>query len=151
LFIQNLRNNEAVSQIIGEIIFLAIVITSISVIFTQVLSEPGPQDTTIVTIIGKIEDNQAVFEIQRGEPLGLDTKIFINIAGGYDHFEYSLQEDFIQKYILNHEWNIGERIIIPLKEVQNGKLPKVEGTIFDTTTNSIVFWGILQEGIVTLH
>ena len=139
MFIQNLRNNEAVSQIVGEIVLLALVITSISVIFSQVLSTPGPQDTTIVTIIGKIEDNQAVFEIQRGEPLGLDTIIIINIAGNI--IESSLKD------IQNHEWNIGEQISPPTGPILNGK--RVEGTIVDTKTNSIVFWGILQEGIVT--
>lgn len=134
MFIQNLRNNEAVSQIVGEIVLLALVITSISVIFSQVLSTPGPQDTTIVTIIGKIEDNQAVFEIQRGEPLGLDTIIIINIAGNIN--EYSIKD------IQNHEWNIGEPISPPTGIIPNGQ--RVEGTIVDTKTNSIVFWGVLQ-------
>ena len=138
MFIQNLQNNEAVSQIVGEIVLLAIVITSVSVIFSQVLSTPGPQDTTIVTIIGKIENNEPVFEIQRGEPLGLETIIIINIVG-VCQIEYSLQEDFIQKYI-GDEWNIGEPI--PLPTVPDNQ--RVEGTIVDTKTNSIVFWGVLQ-------
>jgi len=149
LVIQNLRNNEAVSEIIGEIILLAIAISLISVIFTQVLSTPGPQDTTRVTIIGKIEENQPVFEIQRGEPLGLDTIIFINIAGTQN--EYSLDQHFIQEYIHNQEWNIGERIILPPVDFPINEIPRVEATIVDTKTNSIVFRGILQEGFVTLH
>jgi len=149
LVIQNLRNNEAVSEIIGEIILLAIAISLISVIFTQVLSTPGPQDTTRVTIIGKIEENQPVFEIQRGEPLGPDTIIFINIAGTQN--EYSLDQHFIQEYIHNQEWNIGERIILPPVDFPINEIPRVEATIVDTKTNSIVFRGILQEGFVTLH
>ena len=126
---------------IGVIFLLGIAISLISVIFIQVLSTPGPQDTTIVTIIGKIEDNQAVFEIQRGEPLGLDTIIIINITGNIN--EYSIKD------IQNHEWNIGEPISPPTGPILNGQ--RVEGTIVDTKTNSIVFWGVLQEGVVTLH
>ena len=134
MVIQNLRNNDAVSEIIGEIFLLAIAISLISVIFTQVLSTSGPQDTTRVTIIGKIEENQPVFEIQRGEPLGLDTIIFINIAGNIN--EYSIRD------IHNQEWNIGEPISPPTGPIPNGQ--RVEATIVDTKTNSIVFWGILQ-------
>ena len=149
MFIQNLRNNEAVSQIVGEIVLLALVITSVSVIFSQVLSTPGPQDTTSISIIGKIEENRPVFVIQRGEPLGLDTIIFINIAGTQN--EYSLDQHFIQEYIHNQEWNIGERIILPPVYFPINEIPRVEATIVYTKTNSIVFRGIIQEGFVTLH
>ena len=58
---KNSRNNEAISQIIGEIFLLAIAVTAVSVIAMQVLSTPGPQDTTEVTIIGKIEWRTSCF------------------------------------------------------------------------------------------
>ena len=143
-----MRNNEAVSEIIGVIFLLGIAISLISVISIQVLSTPGPQDTTSISIIGKIEENRPVFVIQRGEPLGLDTIIFINIAGTQN--EYSLDQPFIQEYIYNQEWNIGERIILPPIDFPINETPRVEGTIVDTKTNSIIFRGVLQEGIVTL-
>ena len=151
---KNSRNNIAVSQIIGEIFLLAIAVISVSVIAMQVLSTPGPQDTTTVTIIGKIEGGSPVFELQRGEPLERDTKLFIDIAGGYNRSEYSLDQSFLQKYInkdLNEKWNIGEKIVLPPGDIPTYKGPRVEGTIVDTKTNAIVFWGILQEGIVTRH
>jgi hypothetical protein len=123
---------------IGVIFLLGIAISLISVIFLQVLSTPGPQDTTRVTIIGKIEDTHPVFEIQRGEPLGLDTKIIRNI-GGVHQIEYTV-EPYIQQKFHYNQWNIGEPAILPT--VPNN--PRVEWTIVDIKTNSIVFQGVLQ-------
>ncbi len=143
---KNPRNNESVSQIISEIILLAIAVVSVSLIYMQVLATPGPQDTTHVTIIGKIEEKHPVFELQRGESLGQNSKIYIKINGILQHpFNQSLQE-----LIGNQEWNIGERIIYP-ENVTGDKTnrPQVETTIVDTKTNAIVFWGILQEGLTT--
>ena len=143
-----LRNNEALSQIIGEIILLAIAIISVSVIYTQVLSSvPEPQDITEVTITGKIQDGHPTFELQRGEYLRNDTKIYINIAGGYNFSRYSLDQSLFGQYIrYDKRWNIGEQIILPQKDIPTYLGPQVEGTIIDTKTNAIVFWGILLEG-----
>ncbi|VVB60679.1 Concanavalin A-like lectin/glucanases superfamily protein [uncultured archaeon] len=148
---KNSRSNEAISQIIGEIILLAITVTSVSVIAMQILSTPGPQDTTIVTIIGKIEGGHPVFELQRGENLSRDTKLIINISERYNYSEYTLYD--FQKYIHDQKWNIGEQIILPQGNITglNDNGPRVEATIIDTKTNAIVFWGILQEGIITRY
>lgn len=147
----NPRTKDAVSQILSEIILLAIAITSVSIIFTQVLAVPGPQDIANVTIIGRIEDGHPVFDLQRGETLENDTKITITIAGGYNHSIYTLDQFFIQNYIHNQRWNIGERIILPSEDISGYNGPQVEGTIVDAKTNAIVFWGILKEGIITGH
>jgi len=148
---QTLQTSRAVSQILSEIILLAIAIISISVIYTQVLGTPGPQETTNVTIIGKMEDGHPVFDLQRGESLEQNTKIYITIAGGYNKSIYTLDQFFIQNYIEDHLWNIGEQIILPPGNIPSYKGPQVEGTIVDAKTNSIVFWGILQEGLITSH
>jgi hypothetical protein len=148
---KNPRNTNAVSQIVSEIILLSIAVIAVSIIYTQVLAAPGPQDIANVTIVGKIEDGHPVFNLQRGESLDRDTKIYINIAGGYNKNIYTLDQLFIQNYIGNHLWNIGEPIILPTENVTGYGGPQVEGTIVDTKTNAIVFWGILQEGIITGH
>lgn len=148
----NMRhNNAAVSQMISAIILCAIAIVSISIIYIQVLAVPGPQDIANVTIIGKMEQGHPAFDLQRGESLENDTKIYITIAGGYNKSVYSLDELFIQNFIGNKIWNIGEEIILPTENVTGYGGPQVEGTIVDAKTNAIVFWGILQEGIITGH
>lgn len=136
---KNLRTTEAVSEILSEIILLAIAVTSISVIYTQVLSTPGPTDIANVSIVGKMEEGRPVFELQRGESLGLDTKFFITLAG-FD------QREFLQRDLVNQEWNIGERVILPVEDIKG---IQVEAAIVDKNTNSIVFWGILQQGFTT--
>jgi len=133
---KNSRKTGAVSEIVGEVLLLAIAVTSISVIYTQVLSTPGPVDTTNVTIVGKIEDGRPIFELQRGESLGADTKIFLTLAG-YD------QREFLTGEISNQQWRIGEQVMLPVEDIAG---IRVDATIVDTQTNTIIFWGRLQEG-----
>jgi len=146
-----IQNNDAISQIIGEIFLLAIAVTAVSVIAMQVLSTPGPPETTEVTIIGKIDGEHPVFEIQRGESLGPDSTIKIIINNNTDDINAAPQP--LSNYIGSFEpWNIGKQIIDqryvwdpdPLKSLQ------VEATIVDTKTNAIVFWGIIP-GLTTGH
>ena len=139
------RKNEAVSQIVGEMILLAIAISSVSILSLQLLSDPGPQDIANVTIIGKIENGHPVFELQRGETLEQDTKIYITVAGGYNRTAYSLTQSFLQSSLGNHLWNIGERIVLPMENIGGNKGPQVEGTVVDTKTNTIVFWGSFNQ------
>jgi hypothetical protein len=148
---KNPRKNNAVSQIIGEIILLAIAVITVSIIYTQVLAAPGPQDITNVTITGKIQDGHPEFELQRGESLERDTKIYITIAGGYNRTTYSLDQLFSQRFLPNQKWTIGVQIILPTEDIAGYNGPQVEGTIVDTKTNTIIFWGVLQEGIITGH
>ena len=138
---KNLRNTKAASEIVGEILLLAIAVTSVSIIYFQVLSTPGPADAAYVTITGKMEAGRPVFELKRGETLGPQTKIFLTLAG-YDKRQFSLQELGYQ------EWDIGKRVILPIEDITG---VKTEATIVDTNTNSIVFWGVIQKGFSILY
>jgi hypothetical protein len=139
---KNPRNTKAVSEIIGTIFLLAIAVTSVSIIYIQVLGSLDPIDTTNVTIIGKIEEGRPVFELQRGESLGSDTKISITFAG-------LVKSEFLQHDIIgNQEWNIGGQIVLP---PFNDRKIQVDATIVDTKTNSIVFVGLLQEGFIAKY
>ena len=100
-------------------------------------STPGPPDVTNVTILGEIDKGYPVFELQRGESLGPDTKIYITLAG-YD------RREFVQKDLGIEEWDIGERIVLPVDNTQG---VQVEAIIVDTKSDSTVFIGILQEGL----
>ncbi len=134
---KNLRNNKAISEIVGAIFLLAIVIVSFSVIFFQVLSIPGPEDPLINTVIGYMEEGHPVFEIQKGESLGPDTKIMITIAG-FD------RKVFLARDLGAQEWDIGERIVLPVDNTQG---VQVEAVIVDAKSDSTVFVGILQKGL----
>jgi len=134
----------AVSEIIGAIILLAIAIVAISIIYVQVLSNPGPGPETYVTIIGKLESENGnttvAFESRRGQTLGPDTEIILTIAG--QQIPPKKISDFLH---LNNNWNIGEKIF-PVLYLGDLSDPQIEATIVDKKSNSIVFWGRLQEG-----
>lgn len=139
---KNPRNTEAVSEVLGTVLLLAIAVTSISIIYLQVLGSLSPIDTTNVVIIGKIEEGGPVFELQRGESVGPDTKISLTLAG-LVRSEYLLYD-----IIGNQEWNIGGQIILPSF---NDRKIQVEATIVETKTNSMIFSGLLQEGLIAKY
>jgi hypothetical protein len=146
---KNPQNTEAVSEILGTVLILALAVTSVSIIYLQVLGSLNPVDTNNVTIIGKIEEGTPVFEFQRGESLGYDTNISITLAGLITSY-FSPLDNIINNLGDNQEWNIGERIF--LKDCSfNDKNIHVEATVIDTKTNSIVFWGILQDGLIAKY
>jgi uncharacterized repeat protein (TIGR01451 family) len=141
---KNQRNTQAVSEVLGEIILLAIAVTSISVIYSQVLSTPPPSNPPNVTIIGKIEGNNLVFENQKGESLSLDTKITVNTDIKNETF-------LVKKYldaesIKDGEWNIGEKAIYPfpfnLSNIRSHFTSYLQ--IADIESNSLVFTGTLD-------
>jgi len=138
--------DSALAEIIGAIFLLAIVICVASFIYIQVLSNPGPGPETYVTIVGKLEkkdgNTTVVFENRRGEALDPDTEIILTIAG-----EPKPPKKISDFPNLNNNWNIGEKIF-PVLYLGDLSDPQIDATIVDKKSNSIVFWGRLQEGYV---
>ena len=145
------RNNHAVAEIVGAMILLAIAVAAFSVIYLNILSNPGPSEETYVTLIGKMEPeggitNTVAFENHRGEKLSLDTNINLEIGGPYgNHTHVSIKELSKTFPYLLDGWNIGEKFF-PI--IHKGDLTdvQIDATIIDKISNSIVFWGRLQEG-----
>jgi len=146
--IKTKRGKIAASELVGTSILLMIAVSVFSGVYHTVLSEPGPSPETYVTIAGMLEPEgeevHIAFENRRGESLSLDSIIYLTIAGIRqpektigDILENDLNSDGL--------WNIGERLIIPDKDVSD---LQVEATIVDSKTNEVVMWGILQEGYI---
>jgi len=137
--------DSAVSEIVGAIFLLAIAICFVSFIYIQILSNPGPSPETYVTIVGKLENNNVVFEFRGGESLGLDTSVVLNIGGTEKMLNLSESDTTIINNQNNNDkvWNIGERFVFGGYDL---RFPKVEGVIIDKYSNSIVWWGILKPG-----
>ena len=76
-----IQSDQAVSEVLGMVLLLAIAILFISAIYINVLSDPGPANKPEVTLIGKLESGAVVFNHHWGEALELDTKILFTIAG----------------------------------------------------------------------
>lgn len=143
--------DRAVAEIVGSILLLAIAVAVFSVIYMQVLSDEGPSPETHVTIVGKLEGNNLVFEHRRGEGIDIDSIISLYFEGNL-LFSGKISNLLDNSSLQNGIWDIGERIVYtPPPEViptslQN--LVQIRGHIADKRTNSLVFWGILQDGYV---
>jgi len=151
--------NSAVSEIVGAVLLLAIAISIFSVIYMNVLSDDGPNPKSHVTIVGKLENNPVeffdiVFEHKRGESLGSDTEVVITTAGSYGNTtHYHINDGFlINPMRLIDGWNIGEKLVCQPKDEFGNPINltdvEIKARIYDKKTNSLVFWGTLQEGYV---
>ena len=142
--------DSAVSEIIGSILLLAMAICVFSVVYMNVLSDEGPEPGAYVTIVGKLENDDIIFEHRRGEDLGPDTEVVLNIAGLYgDSYHMTVNDGSLIDYMRATDgWNIGERLVY--HPTENLDDVQIKANIFDKETNSLVFWGTLQEGYVAL-
>ena len=140
--------NSAVSEIIGAVLLLAIAVTAMSALYVQVLSDPGPNPQTFVTIAGKLDGSDAVFGHRNGETVDVNSEVMIYVYG------QSLFTEPMPIYkLLNSQsnieaWNIGEKFNLTIPGLGEGDDVQVEAKIVDKPTNSIIFWGVLKEGAV---
>jgi len=157
------KNNPAVAEIVGAMLLLVIAVAAFSVIYLNILSNPGPSEETYITIIGSTETileqapnplanvvTSVIFKHQRGEGINLDSIVQIKIAGiplegKYPLYVSDLLDDTFEE---DGKWNIGEPLIYEFEKNLTLKNVEIEATIIDKTSNSIVFWGILQPGYV---
>jgi len=102
------NKKSAVSEMLGTMLLLLIVISVFSLIYSQVLSDEGPENKTIVKIGGRIEGTNVILEHQGGEPLELDTEISITLGG----VEYKGPiSNWLDDKNNDGLWNIGERMV----------------------------------------
>ena len=136
-----MRNHAAAAEIVGTILLMAIAVSMFALIYMNVLSDEGPSPETFSTIVGKMEQNNIVFEHRRGETIDQDSKIILEIAG---------QTSDAFTFLINNAWNIGNHQLIHPEDIglRPGDRVQIDGTIVDKDSNSIVFWGRLQEGYV---
>jgi len=143
-FMNRIKQNTAVAEILGAVLMLMMVISIFGVIYNNVLSMPPPSNPPNVTIIGRVEGNNLVIEHQKGDSLNLDTKITLNMGIKNDTF---LVKDYLDaESIKDGKWNIGEKVIYPLSynihNIQNHFTADV--TVADIESNSLDFIAALD-------
>ena len=69
-----LKDEKAVSEIIGMVLLLAITVSAFSAIYLEVLSDEGPQINNIVTLVGRQEFGNIIMEHQKGESIKIDSE-----------------------------------------------------------------------------
>jgi len=152
---KKIKSKDAVAEILGSVLLLSIAVSVFSVVYLDVLSDDGPSPETYVTLVGKLETkddmiNTVAFENRRGQILGPDTEIILTIGGDYgDRKSITINELNSYYSFLGDGWNIGEKIyplLIFPEEFNDLTGIKVDANIIDKKSNSLVFWGRLQEG-----
>ena len=134
------KSNGGVSEIIGSMLLLLIVISVFSLIQFQVFSDEGPENKTIVKIGGRIEGTNVVLEHQGGEPLELDTEISITVGG----IKYKGPVgNWLDDKNDDGVWNIGERMLFSFEYNLSrlGDYQEVDITAIDAWSNSVIFMG----------
>ncbi|MDH7507491.1 MAG: VWA domain-containing protein [Candidatus Thermoplasmatota archaeon] len=142
--INRLKYNKAVTELVGSILLLGIIVSTIGIIYYNFLSIPPPVNPPNVSIIGYIENNNLVLEHQKGDSLPLDTVITINMYIGNVTF---LVENYLDTNAKkDRKWDIGEKIIYPLPftidNIQSYFSSNIH--VVDIKTNSLIFIGTLD-------
>jgi len=139
-----IKNNQAVSDIVGIAILLGISVSLFGLVQTIVLNYPFEPSPPTVDLVGHIENNNIIIEHQGGESISLDSKILISIDGEQSSDTAS---DLIDIDTSDNDdlWDIGEFISYPISDYAN---KYVKATVIDTETNSIVMIGVLQGGSI---
>jgi uncharacterized repeat protein (TIGR01451 family) len=142
--INRIKKNTAVSEVIGSVLMLSIVVSTFGFFYYNVSSIPPPSNPPNVSIISYVENNNLVFEHQKGDSLSLDTAITINMGIVNEMF---LVKNYLDpEAIKDGEWNIGERVIYPLpytkENIQNYFASSID--IANIESNSLVFMGTLD-------
>ena len=138
--------NDAVSEIIGTVVLLAVAVASFSVLYVTLSATLVTEDSAQVNVIGYIEGNNIVLEHQGGDTLKDNTKIDFVIGGRSQSFTLTSSNDNFTFYDGNNngEWDVGEKITFSSSESFSGLA--VDTSVVDTAGNTALFIGSLQEG-----
>jgi len=143
----SLRENQAVSEIVGTLFLITIAIGLFSAI-TLIILNPWTNFSDVsppkITLVGTVMGNNITIEHRGGIPLDQKTKITMTIASDVDTFNIS-EAGYWNDENNDGWWNIGERVVYPYTEGSlQGK--QVMCTIVDVHKNIIIFDKILQDG-----
>jgi len=130
-------NNEAVSEIVGTVLLLAMAICLFSLLSIIILSYPISASTPSANLVGTIEGDYLIIEHRGGTPLRLDTKVMLSNTDDSirigDYLDDKAKEDNL--------WGIGEWFIYKNANLTN---QMVSISIVDVESNCVIMTGSLQ-------
>jgi len=148
--IRIVKQNKAVSEVLGTILLLAISVSIFSVVYVSLFSVDVSKSTPDVTIIGTIEDGKLILEHRGGESLDMNDKVLLRLndqtvefllSDGYTQDDDEAEEDA--------NWDIGERFELDLTDsnVVTGYTQgqPIDLSVVDVNANSMVMYGTVQE------
>ena len=134
------RADDAVSEILGTILLLLIVVTVFSGIYIFFSAPPSDIPQPFVTITGKMEGTNIALTHRGGDSLPLSSLLSVTINNSTNSTIVGDCLDSISKD--DGWWNIGEKLNYPSGIIAN---QEVKVTVTDVESNSVVFIGVFNE------
>lgn len=141
---KNKRVNHAVSEIVSVSLLLGISISLFSGVQLIVFSYPYEPSPPSLDLVGSIDQENILIEHHGGESISLEAQIRI-VIGSTNHISI-IAKDYLDSNSSDDDdyWEIGE--IISYNSKINLTGIRVETTVVDKETNSIVMTGVIQGG-----
>jgi hypothetical protein len=141
---KNKRANQAASEIVSVTLLLAIAIGLFASVQYIVYSYPYDPSPPSLDLVGSINGGVIYIEHQGGEGILLNAEIRISI--GSSNQISIIAKDYLDSNASDDDeyWEIGEIIAYNPHLELNGI--RVETTVIDQKTNSIVMNGVIQGG-----
>ena len=139
---KEMKSYDAVTEIVGTILLLAIAIVLFTIVHIMVFSYPFPNITPSVSIVGTIEYDKIIIEHHGGNSLSLDTEILFQI--GNVNKSIIISDNLSLEAKDDMRWGIGEKLIYnPEPEGDlTGEIVKI--TVVDAESNSVIMSSTLQ-------
>ncbi|MCD6447878.1 MAG: type IV pilin, partial [Thermoplasmata archaeon] len=154
-----LLGKDGVSEVVGTILLLAIAIATFSVFAIYVMSSTSPSvSSPDLNLVGYINEEQhIVIEHKGGESVKLENIKITVWKGEVDSCMYHFDSNghlmgenaMFNDSNSNEKWDVGEYIEIDATAVfGNIENWQISATVVDEESNSVIFSGILQPGIL---
>ena len=135
------RADDAVSEILGTILLLLIVVTVFSGIYIFFSAPPSDIPQPFVTITGKMEGTNISLTHRGGDSLPLSSLLYVTVGNSTNSTIVGDCLDNASKD--DGQWNIGEKLKYSAGCIAN---QEVRVLITDVDSNSALFMGVLHEG-----
>ncbi|RLG19847.1 hypothetical protein DRN74_06315, partial [Candidatus Micrarchaeota archaeon] len=150
---------KGVSEVVGTILLLAIAVTTFSVFAIYVMSSTSPSTSSPdLNLVGYINEEQhIIIEHKGGESVKLEDIKITAWKGEIDSCMYYFDSNgqLMGEHAIfndsnsNKRWDVGEYIEIDALSIfGNITNWQISATVIDEESNSIIFSGILQSGIL---
>jgi len=136
-------NDEAVSEIVGTVLLLAMAICLFSILSIIILSYPISASTPSADLVGTIEGDCLLIEHRGGTPLRLDTKVLLTYSNGASESIRIGENNYLDNDSKDGDnlWGIGEWFIYQNDNLIN---QTVSISIVDVESNCVIMTGSFQ-------
>ncbi len=135
-------SNEMVSEILGTVLLIGIVVAIFSTMYVSVVSYPHPEPSTYARLVATLEGNNIIIEHRGGDALSLNTKFQI-VIGDNTTTRTIGKENYLDNEAKKDKlWNVGERLVFPFNYSLNYSEAQI--TVVDRNSNSLIMMGSLD-------